>query len=66
MRARQLLRQTEMSMIEVAAATGFSSASSLSRAYRDFHGMPPRDDRREPARWRLPLAVTPTTDSNLR
>jgi transcriptional regulator GlxA family with amidase domain len=62
MRARQLLRQTGMSMIDIAAATGFSSASSLSRAYREFHGIPPRNDRQEPARWQLPLAVTPMSE----
>lgn len=58
-RARQLLRQTDMSVIQVATATGFTSASVLSRAYRHRFGMPPSGDRFEPARWGLPLAVRP-------
>lgn len=58
-RARHLLRQTEMSVIQVAAATGFSSASVLSRAYRARFGAPPSGDRLEPRRWSLPLAIRP-------
>jgi AraC family carnitine catabolism transcriptional activator len=45
-RARQFLQQTEMTMAEIAVATGFSSASSLSRAYRGHYGVAPRSDRR--------------------
>lgn len=45
-RARQLLQQTEMTVTEVALATGFSSASCLSRAYRGRYAVTPRDDRR--------------------
>lgn len=48
-RARQLLQQTEMTVTEIAVATGFSSASCLSRAYRGRYGVAPRADRR-PAR----------------
>lgn len=47
-RARQLLRQTDLSVMDVAMATGFSSASSLSRAYRTCYGASPRQDRVEP------------------
>jgi AraC family carnitine catabolism transcriptional activator len=47
-RARHLLRQTGLSVMEVAMATGFSSASSLSRAYRARFGHSPRQDRVEP------------------
>lgn len=50
-RARQLLRQTDMSVMEVAMATGFSSASCLSRAYRTGFGHSPRQDRREASAW---------------
>lgn len=50
-RARQLLRQTDMSVMEVAMATGFSSASCLSRAYRTGFGHSPRQDRRERGAW---------------
>lgn len=56
-RARQLLRQTDISVIQVAAASGFTSASSLSRAYRAYFGVPPSADRLEPPRWGLPLPV---------
>ncbi|MBV9701878.1 MAG: GlxA family transcriptional regulator [Methylobacteriaceae bacterium] len=56
-RARQLLRQTDMSVIEIAAACGFTSASSLSRAYRTLFAVPPSRDRLEPSRWMLPLPV---------
>lgn len=47
-RARQLLQQTEMTVAEIAVATGFSSASALSRAYRGRFGRAPRAER--PAR----------------
>jgi len=46
-RARHLLRQTNMSVMEVGIATGFGSASSLSRAYRTVFGRSPRQDRTE-------------------
>jgi transcriptional regulator GlxA family with amidase domain len=48
-RARQLLRQTDMSVMDVALACGYASASCLSRAYKGRFGVAPRDDRREPA-----------------
>jgi AraC family carnitine catabolism transcriptional activator len=46
-RARQLLRQTEMSVLEVALACGFESASHFSRCYRARFATTPRRDRRE-------------------
>ena len=45
-RARHLLRQTHMGVLEVATACGFVSAPYFSRAYRDHFGCSPRDDRR--------------------
>jgi AraC family transcriptional regulator, glycine betaine-responsive activator len=45
MRARQLLKQTTMSIIEVAVACGFVSTPHFSGCYRNFFGMPPRDER---------------------
>ncbi len=45
-RARQLLLQTGMSIVEVAFACGFVSAPHFSKCYRDFFGIPPRDERR--------------------
>ncbi|KXS38032.1 MAG: AraC family transcriptional regulator [Halomonadaceae bacterium T82-2] len=44
-RARQLLKQTSMSIIEVASACGFVSTPHFSKCYREYFGMPPRDER---------------------
>ena len=45
-RARQLARQTDLSLAEIAAACGFSSTSHFSRSYRNSFGLPPSADRR--------------------
>ncbi|WP_247872588.1 GlxA family transcriptional regulator [Azospirillum sp. TSO35-2] len=44
-RARQLLSQTTMPVIEVAISCGFVSATHFSKCYRDHFGVPPRNDR---------------------
>lgn len=44
-RARQLVQQTGMSMLEVAVATGFSSATHFAREYRRLFGHAPSQDR---------------------
>jgi len=44
-RARQLLLQTDKPIIDVALACGFVSAPHFSKCYRDYFGIPPRDDR---------------------
>lgn len=44
-RARQLLRQTEMRIVEVSVACGFESPSYFSRAYRSRFSSPPKQDR---------------------
>jgi len=44
-RARSLLLQTEMSITEVAMASGFESAGHFSRAYRQAYGVTPREQR---------------------
>ena len=44
-RARYLLLQTEMSVIEVAIATGFESPSHFARVYRTAFGVPPNRQR---------------------
>jgi len=46
-KARQLLLQTSMSIVAVAFASGFVSAPHFSKCYRDFYGIPPRDERRQ-------------------
>ena len=40
-RARQLLRETTLPVLDVAIATGFSSSSQFARAYRRSFGEPP-------------------------
>lgn len=45
-RARYLLEQTDMSVLQVAMACGFVSAPYFSRAYRGLFGRSPREDRR--------------------
>jgi transcriptional regulator GlxA family with amidase domain len=47
-RARLLLLQTNLSVIDVALACGFVSASHFSKAYRDFFGKTPRKERAVP------------------
>lgn len=44
-RARLLLRQTTMSVTQIAVATGFISGSHFSRSYGAFFGKSPRDER---------------------
>lgn len=41
--ARQLLNESSKSVLEVASATGFASASQFSRAFRRAFGCAPRD-----------------------
>jgi transcriptional regulator GlxA family with amidase domain len=44
-RARQLLRETSLSILEIALATGFGSSSQFSRAFRARYGETPREAR---------------------
>ncbi|QMU59830.1 MAG: helix-turn-helix domain-containing protein [Boseongicola sp.] len=46
-RARGLVTQTEMSMLEISVASGFSSQVHFSRAYKERFGLPPIKDRSE-------------------
>ena len=48
-RARLLLLQTDMSVLEVALACGFVSASHFSKCYREFFGKTPREERLQPS-----------------
>ena len=45
-KAHHLLRQTSHSVMSIALSAGFVSASHFSKAYKDFFGYPPRDERR--------------------
>ena len=44
-RARFLLRQTSMSILSIALACGFVSASHFSKCYREIYGRTPRAER---------------------
>lgn len=44
-RARQLLTQTPMPVVQIAVACGFSSASHFAKSYRRFYGQSPSSDR---------------------
>ncbi len=46
-RARELLLQTDMSLVEVAAQTGFVSNSHFSKSYKEFFGYAPSTERRQ-------------------
>lgn len=51
LRARQLVRQTGQTMLQIAVATGFASATHFAKAYRRRFGRPPSRDREtEPRR----------------
>ncbi|MEX0364533.1 MAG: GlxA family transcriptional regulator [Ruegeria sp.] len=45
--ARRLVADTDMSLMDVALATGFTSQSSFARAFRTAHGLSARDLRQE-------------------
>jgi AraC family transcriptional regulator, glycine betaine-responsive activator len=44
-RSRQMVQQTGMSMMEIAVATGFTSAAHFAKAYAVLHGRAPSRDR---------------------
>lgn len=46
-KARQLLRQSDLSVLEVSLASGFESASHFSRCYRARYARSPNQDRHE-------------------
>jgi len=45
-RARELLRQTSMKLVEISTLTGFVSSSQFSKSYRIYYGLSPSDERR--------------------
>ncbi len=52
-RARRLLRQSDLSILDTAVACGFESASHFTRAYSKQFGHPPRRERHPAARPKL-------------
>lgn len=44
-RAREFLRQTSMSLVEISALTGFVSSSHFSKSYKEFYGHTPSGER---------------------
>jgi transcriptional regulator GlxA family with amidase domain len=63
-RARRLLRQSDLSILNVAVACGFESPSHFTRAYSKQFGHPPRRERHPAARPKLlvldpPVAMPP-------
>lgn len=50
-RARSLLRQTKMPVVEIAVACGFVSASHFSKIYRSFEGISPHESRALRKQW---------------
>lgn len=45
-RARELLHQTSMNLVEISAQTGFVSSSHFSKSYKEFFGSSPSAERR--------------------
>lgn len=60
-RARQLLKQTTCSIIEVASMCGFVSAPHFSRCYRKYIGISPKEERA--AVWSLKRPDSPIEDT---
>ncbi len=57
-RARQLLMQTPISIVELAVICGFVSTPHFSKCYRDFFGVAPSDERSD-MRLHPPVATRP-------
>ena len=46
-RARELLHQTSLSLVEISSMTGFVSSSHFSKSYKEFYGHSPSAERRK-------------------
>ena len=60
-RARRLLRQSDLSILDVAVACGFESPSHFTRAYSKQFGHPPRRERHPAARPKLLVLDPPVS-----
>lgn len=58
-RADRLLRETELSLAEIAKRAGFADANYLSVAFKKYTGIAPRDYRKEHRTSAVPEAVRP-------
>lgn len=47
LRARELLHQTRLSLVEIASMTGFVSSSHFSKSYKEHYGLSPSAERRQ-------------------
>ena len=50
LRARELLHQTRLSLVEIASLTGFVSSSHFSKSYKERYGHSPSAERRSRTR----------------
>ncbi|WP_085712589.1 MULTISPECIES: GlxA family transcriptional regulator [unclassified Pseudomonas] len=62
-RAHNLLQQTQMSVAQVAACSGFGSLEHFSRTYRARFGCPPSEDRRQA--WSAPVMRQPLSKAHV-
>jgi transcriptional regulator GlxA family with amidase domain len=65
-RARQLLKQTSLSIIELAYVCGFVSTPHFSKCYREYFGVPPSDERSSSEMSRIPAMLATTQHSSTR
>ena len=49
-RAREYLRQTNMSLVDISSQTGFGSSSHFSKSYKEFYDYSPSEERRKRAK----------------
>ena len=63
-RARQLLKQTSLSLIELAYVCGFVSTPHFSKCYREYFGVPPSEER-SGSEMNRKLATLATTQPSL-
>ncbi len=47
LRARELLRRTNLSLVEISSQTGFGSSSHFSKSYKEFYDYSPSEERRK-------------------
>ncbi|PUA16719.1 GlxA family transcriptional regulator [Glaciimonas sp. PCH181] len=58
-KARELLRQTDMSILSITMACGFQSACHFSKTYREVFNVAPSSERRKQAAMPIPMLTPP-------